>query len=309
MVTFRQLRYLAALAEHRHFGRAAQACSVTQPALSMQIRELERQLGVELVERRPGEVVLTELGFEVARRGERMLVASRDLVDFARHQGRVLTGRLTFGVIPTLGPYLLPKLFPLLQHRYPDLRVELRETQTKVLLEELSRGGLDVVMLALPVTEAEVETLELFHDPFLLAVPSREAPPARTRISARDIDQRRLILLEEGHCLRDQALAYCATARSEGPMGLGATSLTTVMQMVANGYGVTLVPDIAVDVEVRDQRVKLLRFVPPEPGRTIGLAWRQTSPRKADFVALGQLVIEAFGRGASEMTLVQHGRA
>jgi LysR family hydrogen peroxide-inducible transcriptional activator len=307
MVTFRQLRYLAALAEHRHFGRAAQACSVTQPALSMQIRELERQLGVELVERRPGEVVLTELGFEVARRGERMLVASRDLVDFARHQGRVLTGRLTFGVIPTLGPYLLPKLFPLLQHRYPDLRVELRETQTKVLLEELSRGGLDVVMLALPVTEAEVETLELFHDPFLLAVPSREAPPARTRISARDIDQRRLILLEEGHCLRDQALAYCATARSEGPMGLGATSLTTVMQMVANGYGVTLVPDIAVDVEVRDQRVKLLRFVPPEPGRTIGLAWRQTSPRKADFVALGQLVIETFGRGVSKRTLAQYG--
>jgi len=307
MVTFRQLRYLAALAEHRHFGRAAQACSVTQPALSMQIRQLERQLGVELVERRPGEVVLTELGFEVARRGERMLVASRDLVDFARHQGRLLTGRLTFGVIPTLGPYLLPKLFPLLQHRYPDLRVELRETQTKVLLDELSRGGLDVVMLALPVTEAEVETLELFHDPFLLAVPSGEAPPARTRISARDIDQRRLILLEEGHCLRDQALAYCATARSEGPMGLGATSLTTVMQMVANGYGVTLVPDIAVDVEVRDQRVKLLRFVPPEPGRTIGLAWRQTSPRKADFVALGQLVIETFGRDASGMTLARHG--
>src|SRR5262245_38349654 len=120
MVTFRQLRYLAALAEHRHFGRAAQACSVTQPALSMQIRELERQLGVELVERRPGEVVLTELGFEVARRGERMLVASRDLVDFARHQGRLLTGRLTFGVIPTLGPYLLPKLFPLRQHHHVE---------------------------------------------------------------------------------------------------------------------------------------------------------------------------------------------
>jgi LysR family hydrogen peroxide-inducible transcriptional activator len=299
-LTFRQLRYLEALAEHRHFGRAAKACAITQPALSMQIRELERVLGVELVERRPGEVVLTEIGAEVARRGVRLLAGSRDLVDFARHQGRLLTGRLTLGVIPTLGPYLLPKILPSLQQRFPDLRVELRETQTKVLLDELSRGRLDVVMLALPVTDADVDTLELFHDSFLLAMPSGEAPAGVGRISARDIDQRRLILLEEGHCLRDQALAYCAGARSgSGAMGLGATSLTTVMQMVANGYGVTLVPDIAADVEVRDRRVKLLRFMPPEPGRTIGLAWRQSSPRKADFVALGELVSETFGRSLS----------
>jgi LysR family hydrogen peroxide-inducible transcriptional activator len=300
VLTLRQLRYLAALAEHRHFGRAAQACAVTQPALSMQIRELERQLGVELVERRPGEVALTEVGAEVARRGGRMLAASRDLVDFAQHQGRLLTGRLTVGVIPTLGPYLLPKILPALQDRYADLRVELRETQTKVLLDELSRGGLDVVMLALPVSETEIETLELFDDPFLLAVPARDAPAGVTRISARDIDRSRLILLEEGHCLRDQALAYCAGAPPDGAMGLGATSLTTVMQMVANGYGVTLVPEIAVDVEVRDQRVKLLRFTPPEPGRTIGLAWRHSSPRKFDFMALGQIVIE---------TLAPHVRA
>jgi LysR family hydrogen peroxide-inducible transcriptional activator len=299
-LTLRQLRYLEALAEHRHFGRAAKACAITQPALSMQIRELERVLGVELVERRPGEVVLTEIGAEVARRGVRLLAASRDLVDFARHQGRLLTGRLTLGVIPTLGPYLLPKILPSLQRRFPDLRVELRETQTRVLLDELSRGRLDVVMLALPVSEAEVETLELFHDSFLLAMPSGEAPAGVGRIAARDIDQRRLILLEEGHCLRDQALAYCAGSRPDGgPMGLGATSLTTVMQMVANGYGVTLVPDIAVDVEVRDRRVKLLRFMPPEPGRTIGLAWRQSSPRKPDFVALGELVSETFGRTLS----------
>jgi len=261
----------------------------------MQIRDLERLLGVELVERRPGEVVLTEVGAEVARRGGRMLAAARDLVDFARHQGRLLTGRLTLGVIPTLGPYLLPKILPSLQRHYPDLRVELRETQTRVLLDELTRGRLDVVMLALPVTEVEVETLALFDDPFLLAMPTGEAPPGAARISAREIDQRRLILLEEGHCLRDQALAYCAGTRPDGTMGLGATSLTTVMQMVANGYGVTLVPDIAVDVEVRDRRVRLLRFRPPEPGRTIGLAWRQSSPRKADFVALGQLVSEIFG--------------
>jgi len=299
VLTLRQLRYLEALAEHRHFGRAAKACAVTQPALSMQIRELERLLGVELVERRPGEVVLTEIGAEVARRSIRVLAASRDLVDFARHQGRLLTGRLTLGVIPTLGPYLLPKILPSLQHRYPDLRVELRETQTKVLLEELSRGRLDVVMLALPVPEAEVDTLALFEDPFLLAMPATEAPRGAARVSARDIDQRRLILLEEGHCLRDQALAYCAGARPEGPMGLGATSLTTVIQMVANGYGVTLVPEVAADVEVRDQRVKLLRFAPTQPGRTIGLAWRHTSPRKPDFVALGALVTETLGIAAS----------
>jgi LysR family hydrogen peroxide-inducible transcriptional activator len=299
MLTFRQLRYLSALAEHRHFGRAAEACAVTQPALSMQIRELEKLLGVELVERRPGEVALTDVGAEVIRRGERLLAASRDLVDFARHQGRVLTGRLALGVIPTIGPYLLPKILPALQSRYPDLRVELRETQTKVLLDELSRGGLDVVMLALPLPEAEVETFPLFEDPFLLAMPAGEAPSGAACVSARDIDQRRLILLEEGHCLRDQALAYCAGARLDGAMGLGATSLTTVMQMVANGYGVTLVPEVAADVEVRDQRVKLLRFAPTQPGRTVGLAWRHTSPRKADFRALGDLVKEIMTREAS----------
>ena len=189
VITFRQLRYLAALAEHRHFGRAAQACAVTQPALSMQIRELEKLLGVELVERRQGDVALTDIGAEVVRRGERVLTASRDLVDFAQHQGRLLTGRLALGVIPTLGPYVMPKILPVLQSRYPELRLELRETQTKVLLEELSGGGLDVVMLA-PVP-AEVETLALFDDLLL-----RRCRPAMRcfpwRVSARDIDQRRL---------------------------------------------------------------------------------------------------------------------
>jgi LysR family hydrogen peroxide-inducible transcriptional activator len=294
-LTLRQLRYLEALAEHRHFGRAAKACAVSQPALSMQIRDLERLLGVELVERRPGDVVLTEVGAEVARRGRRMLAASRDLVDFARHQSRLLTGRLTLGVIPTIAPYLLPQILPVLQQRYPDLRVELRETQTKVLLEEISRGALDVIMLALPIPDSDLEAIRLFDDPFLLAVPATDPRPATARVRPDDIDQERLILLEEGHCLRDQAVAYCGHALNAGALGLGATSLATVMQMVANGYGVTLVPQVAVDVEVRDQRVKLLRFAPPQPVRTIGLAWRHTSPRKADFIALGQLVTETLG--------------
>jgi LysR family hydrogen peroxide-inducible transcriptional activator len=292
VITFRQLRYLSALAEHRHFGRAAEACAVSQPALSMQIRELEQQLGVELIERRPGEALLTGIGREVVERAEIILTAERDLVDVARHKGRLLTGRLTLGVIPTIAPYLLPRILPALQRRYPHLEIELRETQTKVLLAELARGDLDAVLLALPVPDADVESMRLFDDPFLLAVPADDPRPLTQRVSAGDIEGRRLILLDEGHCLRDQALAYCANTRSGGAMGLGATSLATVMQMVANGYGVTLVPQVAVDVEVRDERVKLLRFTPPQPGRTVGLAWRHTSPRKADFVALGRLVTE-----------------
>lgn len=293
MITFRQLRYLDALAAHRHFGRAAAACAVTQPALSMQIRDLEKRLGVELIERRPGEVMLTEIGEEVVRRGEHLLAAARDLVDFARHRSHTLAGALTLGVIPSLAPYVLPKILPALQRRYPDLRIELRETQTKFLLEELIRGALDVVMLALPVPGPEVECMPLFDDPFLFAVPASDPRAEATRVATSDIDPGELILLEEGHCLRDQALAYCAEGRRGGVLGLGATSLATVMQMVANGYGATLVPQVAVSVEVRDERVKLLRFAPPQPGRTIGLAWRRTSPRKADFTALGEVVTEA----------------
>ena len=292
MVTLKQLRYLGALAERRHFGRAAEACAVTQPALSMQIRDLEKRLGVELVERRQGEVVLTEIGLEVVRRSEHVLASARDLVDYARHRSRVLTGALTLGIIPSLAPYILPKVLPTLQRRYPDLRIELRETQTKVLLDELARGSLDAAMLALPVPETDMETMALFDDPFLFAVPGSDPRPETTRVSASDIDPRDLILLEEGHCLRDQALAYCSEGKPNTGVGLGATSLATVMQMVANGYGATLMPQVAVNVEVRDQRVKLLRFAPPQPGRTIGLAWRRTSPRKADFAALGKIVTE-----------------
>jgi LysR family hydrogen peroxide-inducible transcriptional activator len=303
MITLRQLRYLGALAEHRHFGRAAEACAVTQPALSMQIRDLEKELGADLVERRQGDVALTTLGIEVAQRAERVVTAARDLVDFARHRGRVLTGRLQLGVIPTLAPYVLPKILPVLQQRYPDLQVELRETQTRALLDELTRGTLDVVMLALPASDSEIETLRLFNDQFVLAVPATDIRSETARVRAETIDQQQLILLEEGHCLRDQALSYCATSRGDaslGVTGLGATSLATVMQMVANGYGITLLPRVAVDVELRDERVKLLRFADPAPGRTIGLAWRPTSPRKADFIALGDVIIETLGVAGSK---------
>ena len=294
MITLRQLRYLSALAKHRHFGRAAEDCAVTQPALSMQVRELEREIGAELVERRPNEIVLTDIGVDVARRAEHILASTRDLVDFVRHRD-VLSGALKLGIIPTLAPYILPRVLPLLQKQYPQLRLEVRETQTKLLLEELVSGELDAVMLALPPEGADVETLALFTDAFLLAVPASDPLPAKRRVNIADVDQRRLVLLEEGHCLRDQALAFCATKRRDQPAGLGATSLTTVMQMVANGYGVTLVPEVSIDAELRDARVKLLRFAEPEPGRTIGLAWRRTSPRAKDFEALGAVVKAAVG--------------
>jgi len=290
MVTLRQLRYLASLARTRHFGKAAEECAVSQPALSMQVRELERELGTELVERRPGEIALTDTGLDVVQRAEHILAATRDLVDFARHRD-VLTGPLQLGIIPTLAPYVLPRVLPRLQKRHPRLRLEVRETQTKLLLDELAAGELDCVMLALPAEGADVETLALFNDSFLLAVPASDK--LRGRVSVDDVDQRRLILLEEGHCLRDQALAFCGAPRRDQPASLGATSLATVMQMVANGYGVTLVPQVAAETEVRDDRVKLLRFNEPQPGRTIGLAWRRTSPRKKDFAALGGIVIGA----------------
>jgi LysR family transcriptional regulator, hydrogen peroxide-inducible genes activator len=291
MITLRQLRYLTSLARHRHFGRAAAECAVTQPALSMQIRELEREIDAKLIERRPGEMVLTDTGLDVAQRAEQILAATRDLVDFARHR-ELLDGTLKLGIIPTLAPYVLPRVLPRLQAKHPRLRMEVRETQTKVLLEELIRGELDCAMLALPIEGAELETLNLFDDPFLLAVPAADERPLRGRVGITDVDQRRLILLEEGHCLRDQALAFCANGRRDAPAGLGATSLATVMQMVANGYGVTLVPEVAASVEVRDGRVKLLRFVEPEPARTIGLAWRRTTPRKKDFKAFGDIICQ-----------------
>jgi len=294
MITLRQLRYLAALARHRHFGRAADECAVTQPALSMQIKELEREIGADLVERRPSDVTLTETGVEVAQRAERILAATRDLVDFARHR-EVLSGPLKLGVIPTIAPYLLPKLLPRLQAAYPSLRLEVRETQTATLLDELIGGELDCLLLALPIEHTDVEMLALFTDRFLLAAPAGEPIPRRP-LNAKDVDERRLILLEEGHCLRDQSLAFCATKRRDSAAALGSTSLATVMQMVANGYGVTLVPEIATEVEARDKRVMLKRFARPEPGRTIGLAWRKTSPRQTDFAALGDIINRACSR-------------
>jgi LysR family hydrogen peroxide-inducible transcriptional activator len=290
MLTLRQLRYLDALARHGHFGRAAEECAISQPALSMQIRELEHELSVDLVARGHGMTVLTEAGVEVAQRAGSILSATRDLADCVRHGGASLSKSLRLGVIPTLAPYVLPLLLPELHRTHPDLSLDLLETQTKALVTELAQGTLDVLLLALPLEKTEFETVVLFSDRFLLAVPADDPLPERAKVKPSDVNARRLVLLEEGHCLRDQALIYCGK-RDTANTKLGATSLATVLQMVASGYGVTLLPEVAVDVEVRDERVKLLRFVEPQPRRQIGLAWRPTSPRKADFLELGQILL------------------
>jgi LysR family hydrogen peroxide-inducible transcriptional activator len=202
----------------------------------------------------------------------------------------LLSKTLRLGIIPTLAPYVLPLLLPELHRTHPNLCLDLRETQTKTLVTELAQGTLDVLLLALPLENPEFETFVLFSDRFLFAVPADDPLPERARVKPNDVNARRLVLLEEGHCLRDQALIYCGE-RDIGNTKLGATSLETVLQMVASGYGVTLLPEVAVDVEVRDERVKLLRFVEPQPQRQIGLAWRPTSPRKADFLELGQILL------------------
>ena len=281
-VSLRQLRYLAAIAQHEHFGRAAAACSVTQPALSMQIKELERELKAVLVERRRQGVQLTERGREVARRAARIVTDVRDLVDYAHHRDGVLAGPLHLGVIPSVAPYLLPPLLPLLRERYPDLELHLRETRTDSLLDELADGKLDVLVLALPVEAADIETLALFEDPFFLAIPQSRKLSGKVRATPEMLANDRLLLLEEGHCLRDQALAYCNLRQVDHLDTFGASSLSTIVQMVAHGLGITLLPELSIGVEARQPGIKLLRFADPAPSRTLGLAWRAhvaASPR------------------------------
>ena len=290
MLTLRQLRYLDALARQRHFGRAAQECAVSPPALSMQIHELEQFLGGELVERRQGDATLTARGREIAARASDILSAVRDLVDMAHQSERPLTGALRLGVIPTLAPYVLPQVFPELRRRCPSLQLQVVERPTTTLLADLTHGRIDVALLTLSVERADIETMHLFDDRFLLLVPVGDPLPERARVTPRDVEQRHLILLEEDHGLSGPEPAYRGPASDDA--ALLATSLGTVVQMVASGYGVTLLPEVAVDVEIRDDRLKLLRFAEPQPLRRVGLMWRRTSPCKADFHAFGEIVLE-----------------
>jgi LysR family hydrogen peroxide-inducible transcriptional activator len=293
MISLRQLRYFEAVARSRHFGKAAGQCAVTQPALSMQIQELEKTLGVQLIERGRHGVMLTEAGREIAGRASRILADTRDIVDFARRQGSVLAGPLRLGVIPSVAPYVLPALLPLIREKFPDLDLHLRETRTDHLVEELLDGGLDLLLLALPVENPEVETIKLFNDRFLLAMPKSRQVSNRIRATPELLQQDRLLLLEEGHCLRDQALSWCSLRRIDNIDTFGASNLSTIVQMVANGLGMTLLPELSINLECRRGDIRLMRFTDPQPRRVVGLAWRRSSPRKRHFVELGKLITQA----------------
>ena len=292
-VTLKQLRYFDALAREQHFGRAAEACSVTQPAMSMQIQELEASLGIALVERTRSGVKLTPKGEEIALRAQRLLNDARDLIDYAKQSAGVLSGSLRLGVIPSVAPYLLPPLLPLLREKYPDLALHVRETQTQPLTEELVEGKLDVLLLALPIKHPDIETLPIFDDRFLLALPLTAKMTGGVKATRELIEGDRLLLLEEGHCLRDQALTFCSLQQVDSVNTFGASSLTTIVEMVSAGLGITLLPEICLGVESRNRGLKLIRFVDPEPSRSLGLAWRRSSPRGQDFQALATLVAQA----------------
>jgi LysR family hydrogen peroxide-inducible transcriptional activator len=293
MITLRQLRYFDALARLRHFRRAASHCAVTQPALSTQIQQLEKELGVELVERRYKNVQLTAAGEEIAGRASRILAEVRDLGEYAQKGVEGLTGRLRLGVIPSIAPYLLPPLLPLLKETHPDLELHIRETQTRMLTAELIEGTLDLLLLALPVEHPDLDSISLFEDRFLLALPPDHNVDENEKATPELVASDRLLLLEEGHCLRDQALSFCQLRQIEGLNTFGTSSLSTIVQMVSNGFGLTLLPEMSIDIETRRSAVTLLRFGTPEPSRTIGLVWRRTSPLKSDFLALGKLIQKA----------------
>ena len=293
MISLRQLRYFQAVAQHAHFGRAAEACAVSQPALSMQIQELEKELKVALIEWRRQGVRLTDEGREVARRAQRILADVRDLTDYARHRAGLLCGPLHLGVIPSIAPYLLPPLLPLIRRAFPELELHLRETQTQTLVAELGEGKLDLLLLALPVDGPDIETTALFEDAFMLAVSASRRIKGPVRMTPKLLANDRLLLLEEGHCLRDQALDFCNLRQVEDLDTFGASSLSTIVQLVANGYGVTLLPELSVPLEARNGAIQVVRFADPQPARQIGLAWRATSPRKRDFAELGRLICSA----------------
>jgi LysR family hydrogen peroxide-inducible transcriptional activator len=290
VTTLRQLHYLVALAETRHFARAAELCHVTQPALSTQLRELEASLGLTLIERRRGASEFTEEGQEILRRAGAIVAAVRDLEGFARQRRGTLVGPLSVGIIPSVAPYLLPLCLAELQRQYPRLEPKLRETQTATLLAELAAGQIDLAIMALPVGRPGLRSRTLFRDRFVLALSTDKAATLRGRVKPDALSTDELLLLEEGHCLRDQALTYCGAISRDRLSTFGATSLTTMLQMVGAGYGVTLLPEIVVRSGLNDPRVAIRRFATPEPYRDIALVWRATSPRERDFTALARVI-------------------
>lgn len=289
--TFKQLRYFEALAQHGHFGRAADACAISQPALSVQIRDLEEALGTTLFERGARHVRLTGFGEDFADRIRDILRAVDELGDMARAaQGR-LAGRLRVGIIPTIAPYLLPTLLGDLARSHPGLELHVRETLTARLVEELLDGRLDTAIVALPVSEPALTEVALLTEALMLVRPALDADqpvPGADALSGQS-----LLLLEEGHCFRDQALSFCNLPATMSRTSLGGSSLSTLVQLVGAGMGVTLIPEMAVPVETRSAAVAVARFHDPQPTRTIGMIWRRTSPLADQLAEVAEVVRNA----------------
>lgn len=286
--TLKQFRYFEALARHGHFGRAADACAISQPALSMQIKELEDQLGTDLFERGARQVRLTHFGEAFAPRIRAIVQAVDELSDLARASQHRLVGRLRIGVIPTIAPYLLPAIIGDLTRLSADLDVHVRESMTPNLIQELAEGRLDTAIVALPVSEPSLTEVALFTEEFVLVRPSQDAAkPVPNREMLRAM---RLLLLEEGHCFRDQALSFCDLHATQPRELLDGSSLSTLVQLVAAGIGVTLIPEMAVAVETRSAAVSIARFKPPYPSRTIGMIWRKSSPLATQLLQIAEVV-------------------
>src|SRR5271157_3234739 len=286
--TLKQLRYFDALARHSHFGRAAAACAISQPALSMQIKELEETLGTVLMERGARQVRLTKFGEEAALRVRDILLLIDELGEFARASRDRLSGRLRIGMIPTIAPYLLPILMENLTRTHPELDIHVREALTSKLIQELAEGRLDTAIVALPVSEPSLTEVALFAENFLLVRPGKdEGTPVPSSEMLREM---RLLLLEEGHCFRDQALSFCNGQSSPPREALDASSLSTLVQMVSAGMGVTLIPEMAAAVETRSASVSVARFRDPQPSRTIGMIWRKTSPLARQLLQFSEVV-------------------
>jgi LysR family transcriptional regulator, hydrogen peroxide-inducible genes activator len=300
-LTLKQFRYFDAVARLGHFGRAADACAISQPALSMQIRELEQSLGTELLERTPRQVRLTAFGEEVITRVRDILRAVDELGDLARAAGDGLVGRLRLGVIPTVAPYLLPGIVAALTRDNAALDIHVRETLTPRLIDELAGGRIDAAIVALPVSEPALTEVALFSEAFVLVRPDSDADrPVPSRETLREM---RLLLLEEGHCFREQALSFCDMHSVRPRELLDGSALSTLVQMVGAGIGVTLIPEMAVAVETRSARVSVARFPEPQPSRTIGMVWRRSSPLARQLGQVAEVVRQtaqaqgAAGRG------------
>ncbi len=298
-LSLKQFRYFEALARLGHFGRAAEVCAISQPALSMQIKEMEAALGTALFERGPRQVRLTHFGEAFALRVREILRSVDELSDLARAAQEGLVGRLRIGVIPTVAPYLLPSLMATLARQYAGLEIHVRETVTPRLMQELAEGRLDTAIVALPVSEPSLTEVALFSEDFVLVRPAEDAgKPVPSREILREM---RLLLRAEGHCFRDQALSFCAMQASVAREILDASSLATLVQMVGAGMGVTLLPQMAVAVETRSAAVSVARFAGVQPSRTIGMVWRRTSPLARQLVQLSAVVRSAARVGQGEM--------